>query len=78
MEFTKHAEGALLEGEKAGAVCSFCGTKLPSDYYLLLAAWRSERKELVSPRMRFCAKCWEHIEAKVYQEVRQLVMPLEN
>lgn len=57
MEFTEQARRADLAGEKEGAVCSFCGGKLPKDYYLLLSAWRSESKELVSPVMRFCAEC---------------------
>ena len=78
MEFTEHAKRADLAGEKEGAVCSFCGGKLPKDYYLLLSAWRSETKELVSPTMRFCAECWGKIESAVYRQVRQLKMPIEK
>lgn len=75
--FTEHAHRALLSGERAGAVCSFCGTTLPSDYYLLLSAWRSKTQELVSPRMRFCAKCWDLLEDLVSAQVSQLRLPLE-
>lgn len=78
MEFTEHAHRATLPGEKQGAVCSFCGAKLPKDYYLLLAAWRSETKELVSPVMRFCTECWGKIETEVDRQVRQLKMPIER
>lgn len=78
IEFTEHARHALLAGEKAGAVCSFCGRELRKDYYLLLSAWRSETKEIVSPTMRFCDKCWAMIETKVGSEVRQLKMTLEG
>jgi hypothetical protein len=76
IEFTGHTHRAILAGEKAGAVCSWCGTTLPKDYYLLLSAWRSETKELVSPVMRFCAECWKRIETKVYRQGRQLKMPI--
>lgn len=78
MEFTEHARRADLAGEKEGSVCSFCGAKLPKDYYLLLSAWRSETKELVSPTMRFCAECWGKIEDTVYRQVRQLKMLIER
>lgn len=74
VEFSEHAATALVPGEKEGAVCSFCGAELPKDYYLLLSAWRSESKELVAPRMRFCAGCWGKIEHVVYSQVRQLKM----
>jgi len=78
LEFNEHARRALLAGEKEGSVCSFCGAKLPGDYYLLLSAWRSKTKELVSPTMRFCAECWQKIEKTVYRQVRQLKMPIER
>jgi len=70
--FTEHAHRAQLRGEKEGAVCSFCGAQLPHDYYLLLSAWRSQTQELVSPAMRFCDNCWQHIENILSHEVRQL------
>jgi len=66
-DFTGHARQANLAGEKEGAVCSFCGAELGKDYYLLLSAWRSETKELVSPVIRFCADCWKKIEKIVYR-----------
>lgn len=75
MEFTEHTRRAFLVGEKEGAVCSWCGAMLPSDYYLLLSAWRSKEKEIVSPRMRFCDKCWGKIEYLVSHQARQLKMP---
>ena len=76
MEFTEHAKRADLAGEKAGAVCSFCGAVLPGDYYLLLSAWRSGAKELVGPQMRFCDKCWNKIQDTVSRKRRQVKMPL--
>lgn len=75
VEFTDHAKRAFLLGEKEGAVCSWCGVTLPNDYYFLLSAWRSRGKELVSPRMRFCDKCWQKIEHIVSHQTRQLKMP---
>ena len=77
IEFTDFAKQASLAGEKAGAVCSFCGVVLGKDYYMLLSAWRSSSKELVSPMMRFCDKCWGKIERRVSHEERQLKIPLE-
>ena len=73
-EFDEHSKRALLAGEKAGCVCSFCGAVLPANYYMLLEGWRSEDKELVSPTMRFCLKCWERIEKTVYSAEKQLVL----
>ena len=73
-KFDNYAREAMLVAEKKGAVCSFCGARLPTDYYLLLSAWRSQEKELVSPSMRFCQQCWERIEMVVYSQVRQLQM----
>jgi len=60
--FNEHAQKALLPVEKKGGVCSVCGRKLPSDYYLLLSAWHNGQDEIVSPIMRFCLQCWETIE----------------
>jgi hypothetical protein len=73
---TEHARRTNLFGETEEVVCSFCGAKLGNDYYLLLSTWRSETKELVSPRMRFCEDCWGKIEKIVYHQVRQLKMPI--
>lgn len=77
IEFTEHAKRAVLAGEKAGAVCSWCGSVLGNDYYMLLSAWRSGSKELVSPMMRFCDKCWRKIERKVSYTEREISLPLE-
>ena len=73
-EFGEYANHALVGLERKGSVCTFCGANLPSDYYLLLAGWRSQEKELVSPLRRFCLQCWEKIEQAAYTQVRQLQM----
>ena len=78
LEFTEHAQTALIRQERPPAVCSFCGAQLPTDYYLLLSAWRSEEKELVTPVMRFCPACWERIEHTAYKALRQLQLSLQG
>lgn len=78
IEFTEHAKRADLAGEKEGSVCSFCGGRLPKEYYLLLSAWQSETKELVGPVMRFYSDCWGKIKDTVYRQVRQLKMPIKG
>jgi hypothetical protein len=57
LTFDDYAAKVLFPLEKKGSVCSFCGASLPSDYYLILSAWRSETRELVAPQSRMCRKC---------------------
>jgi len=63
--FNEHAQKALLPVEKKGGVCSVCGRKLPSDYYLLLSAWHNGQDEIVSPIMRFCLQCGRPLRSKL-------------